>query len=119
MLIQKNGLKGVAVEKITNKRESHDFRISMRERLFEVQNGICVYCKKKIVGKPSLDHVIPLNLGGGSYDENFVVCHTQCNKNKLDYIVFSSLEDKEIYPLIDVPYFFKVSYIQTNKFKEN
>jgi hypothetical protein len=102
-------------------REDHKFRIDTREMIFKEQEGICVYCKKPIKGKPSMDHIIPVFIGGNLYDkDNLVCCCVRCNKAKGDHIVFSSLEDKEIYPMIqEIPYFFRASYIQTNKFKEN
>ena len=100
-------------------RESHEFRTSIRHKLFKEQNGICVYCKKQIKDKPSLDHVIPLDLmdDNEQHIENYVVCCQKCNKNKANYIVFSNLTDREIYPIIDVDYYFRVKQI-INNFKD-
>lgn len=103
-------------------RESDSFRIDTRKRLYNEQNGVCVYCKKEIKGKPSLDHVIPLDLmeENEQHIENYVVCCQPCNKNKGNLIVFSNLTDKEIYPMIDVDYYFRVKQIIKNfKDKEN
>ena len=99
-------------------REDPKFRIETREQLFKEQGGRCIYCDEQIIGKPSLDHMVPLNIGGGSYIENFVVCCPECNKSKLDYVVFSNLEDRIIYPMITIPTIFRWSYIQTNKTKK-
>ena len=98
-------------------RESHQFRIEMRKKKFQEQNGICLYCRKPIVGKPSLDHIIPVDLGNGIGEDNFCVACEPCNKNKLNYVVFTNLFDREIYPVISVPYFFRAKYIQTNNSK--
>lgn len=97
-------------------RESHDFRTSTRARLFKEQKGVCVYCKRPIKGKPSLDHVIPLHHmeENDEHLENYVVTCIGCNKRKGDLIVFSNLADREIYPMIDTPYFFRVYDIQFN-----
>jgi CRISPR/Cas system Type II protein with McrA/HNH and RuvC-like nuclease domain len=99
-------------------REDHKFRIDTREMIFKEQEGICVYCKKPIIGKPTLDHIIPIQDHEAYSEDNYVVCCIKCNKNKGNYIVFTNLFDKEIYPVITVPYFAKWDYIQTNKFKE-
>lgn len=97
-------------------RETREFRIDTRKRLYNEQNGVCVYCKKEIKGKPSLDHVIPLDLmeENEQHIENYVVCCQSCNKNKGNHIVFSNLTDREIYPLIDVDYYFRVKEIIKN-----
>lgn len=97
-------------------RESGTFRISMRAKLFKSQNGICGYCHRKIKGKPSLDHIIPLNAmeENDCHLDNYIVTCIACNKRKGDRIVFSNLFDKEIYPIIDVPYFFRINEIQYN-----
>ena len=97
-------------------RESTEFRIELRKKLYKEQNGICVYCRREIKGKPSLDHVIPLDLmeENEKHIENYVVCCQWCNKNKANYVVFSNLTDREIYPMIDVDYYFRVKQIIKN-----
>ena len=101
-------------------REDHKFRIETRERLWEEQDHKCGYCDREITKeKASLDHIIPVIHAQEAYmKDNFIVACKRCNKEKLDYIVFTNLFDKLIYPVIDVPYFFQAKYIQTNKFKE-
>ena len=99
-------------------RESNEFRITMRIKKFKEQNGVCLYCDKPIIGKPSLEHIIPIELGGEIGDEaNLCVTCVPCNKNKLSLIVFTNLYDRLVYPIVDIPYFFRVKYIQTNNFK--
>ncbi len=103
-------------------RETTEFRIDTRKRLYDEQNGVCVYCKKEIKGKPSLDHVIPLDLmeENEQHIENYVVCCRSCNKNKGNLIVFSNLTDREIYPMIYVDCYFRVKQITKNfKHKES
>jgi len=97
-------------------RESHDFRISLRQKLFKDQNGICAYCNKPIIGKPSLDHVIPLDSmeDNDQNPANYVVSCIGCNKRKGNHLIFTNLLDGEIYPMVDVPYFFHVYDIQYN-----
>jgi len=97
-------------------REDHAKRISLRARLFKQQNGVCGYCKRKITGKPSLDHIIPLNHMDENLEhpENYIVTCIACNKRKGDSIIFSNLFDKEVYPIVDIPYFFRSSEIQYN-----
>lgn len=98
-------------------REEHDIRISTRKELWENQKGICVYCKRHIsLNKASLDHIIPvLLLDRNIGPDNLVVCCRPCNYNKRDWIVFSNLFDKEIYPIIEIPYIFRYEYITKTK----
>lgn len=100
-------------------RDSHKNRIEKRANLFKHQKGICGYCHKPIKDKPSLDHIIPIVLGGDNSIENSIVCCKNCNYHKHDYIVFSSVYDKMVYPIIDVPFFFRVKEIVSNGHKEN
>ena len=98
------------------KRESHEFRKSTRARLAKEQGNVCAYCKRPIKGKPSLDHIIPLNAmeENDAHEENYIVSCVPCNKRKGDYIVFSLLSDRMIYPMIEVPFFFRAKEIQFN-----
>lgn len=101
-------------------RESHEFRITTREKLWKEQKGKCAYCDRIITKeKASLDHVIPLDLTKESnYDiDGYVVTCKRCNKEKGNHIVFTNLIDKIVYPIVDIPYFFQANYIQRNKFK--
>ena len=105
-------------------REDHKVRISTRLELWEKQNHKCVYCNRTISKEQaSLDHIIPIDemsqedvriLG----KNNLIVCCKRCNKEKLNYIVFTNLYDRIVYPIINIPYFFQLNYIQRNKFKD-
>lgn len=104
------------------KREEPIVRIETRHRLWKEQKGICPYCGNHVdPSKASLDHIIPVNHTEENYGpENLVMTCKRCNKEKLDYIVFTNLYDKVIYPVIDVPFVFRSGYIQKNfKDKKN
>ena len=103
------------------KREDHSTRISTRYRLWKEAKGICPYCGRYVpLEKASLDHIIPVNkLDENLGESNLLFCCKRCNKQKLDYIVFTNLFDKIIYPIIDHKYFYKERYIQFNKKDKN
>jgi len=45
--------------------------------------GICHYCQKKIApGELTMDHAVPLALGGRSVKKNLVPCCKTCNNAK-------------------------------------
>ena len=41
---------------------------------------VCPYCNRK--GADSLDHIIPLNKGGGTTKKNIIPVHVKCNMDK-------------------------------------
>lgn len=100
-------------------REAHTVRIETRNRLWKEQNKKCAYCGKEIPpGKASLDHIIPvIKLDEAIGEENLIVCCKSCNKNKGDHVIFMNIYDKVFYPMVDIPYFFRAKYIQTNNKK--
>jgi 5-methylcytosine-specific restriction endonuclease McrA len=100
-------------------REEHSVRISTRLKLWKQQDKKCAYCGNVIAsGKASLDHIIPIiKLDKPLGETNLIVCCKRCNNNKGDHIIFTNLYDGIIYPLIDIPYFFRARYIQTNNKK--
>jgi C4-type Zn-finger protein len=100
-------------------REPARDRIEKRGQLFKEQGCICGYCKKKIEGAPELEHIIPVILGGSNDISNQIVTCKKCNYNKHDYIIFSLIEDRELYPVLDIPFFFRVKEIQSNGYKDN
>lgn len=103
-----------------SKRVNAKTRISERERLWEEQEHKCIYCDRELTkDEASLEHVIPIVLGGEDVEENRVCSCKRCNRNKQDYIIFYHLEDKCYYPIVDVPYFFLVREIQANGYKDN
>jgi len=102
-------------------REDAKTRVETRNRLWKEQNKTCPYCRKKIpVEFASLDHVMPIDrltpedvkiLGPA----NLIVCCKRCNRAKGNYVVFSNIYDREIYPIIDVPVIFQDYYIHCTK----
>jgi 5-methylcytosine-specific restriction endonuclease McrA len=54
-----------------------------RRNLFARDENRCQYCGRKyITSELSIDHVIPLSMGGGTTWENVVCACTECNKLK-------------------------------------
>lgn len=53
----------------------------LRQRLFDLQKGQCVYCRQPLI-KSHLDHIIPLALGGSGHDENYQLLCPPCNIRK-------------------------------------
>lgn len=47
-----------------------------------LQNNICYYCNKEIIGKKTIDHKIPVSKGGTNDKENLVLCCVHCNSQK-------------------------------------
>jgi len=102
-------------------REDARFRITTREKLWEEQNHRCGYCNQVITKEQaSLDHIIPVNSTKEPVynEDSYIVTCKRCNKEKLDYIVFTNLYDRIVYPIITIPYFFHYSYITSNWLKE-
>jgi site-specific DNA-methyltransferase (adenine-specific) len=57
----------------------------IKERLYKEQNGICNGCGNEYLLKDlDVDHIIPLNKGGGSYYENYQLLCGNCNSTKKD-----------------------------------
>lgn len=57
----------------------------LRESLCNAQEGICAFCGKPMghdASCHSLDHVIPVALGGDNGVGNYVLCHSECNRRK-------------------------------------
>ena len=109
-------------------RETKQQRIALRKRLIKEQDNKCAYCGRHILddqsqyynNRATLDHVIPVvELDEIIGDENLVVACKTCNTNKDAFFIFTNLIDKIIYPIVDVPYFFKVKDIQSNGYKMN
>ncbi len=58
---------------------------SIKERLFEEQNGVCNGCGTKFeIRHFEIDHIIPKSKGGGDYYENFQLLCGNCNRVKGD-----------------------------------
>lgn len=100
-------------------RESAENRINKRAKLLKAQKNICGYCKKPIKDNPQLEHIIPVILGGSNDISNQIVTCKPCNDRKRDFIVFSLIEDRLLYPVLDIPFFFRAKEIQSNGYKHN
>ncbi|MCD6416059.1 MAG: HNH endonuclease [Planctomycetes bacterium] len=61
-----------------------DMRVSLNRRnLFARDENRCQYCGQRFASSElSIDHVIPLSLGGKTTWSNVVCCCTRCNKRK-------------------------------------
>ncbi|MDR0830831.1 MAG: HNH endonuclease [Prevotellaceae bacterium] len=58
---------------------------SVKERLYQEQNGLCNGCKQQFeMRNMEIDHIIPKSKGGGSYYENYQLLCGACNKKKSD-----------------------------------
>jgi 5-methylcytosine-specific restriction endonuclease McrA len=57
-----------------------------RPILMEVQQGMCLYCQKKVSRQMQVDHFIPWSRFPVDLGHNFVLAHDQCNKAKSDYL---------------------------------
>jgi site-specific DNA-methyltransferase (adenine-specific) len=58
---------------------------SVKERLYEEQNGLCNGCYTQFeIRNLEIDHIIPKSKGGGSYYENYQLLCGNCNKRKGD-----------------------------------
>lgn len=51
-------------------------------RLYKIQKGLCVCCKKKLGLVFHLDHIVPLSLGGTNTDDNVQLLRVRCNLQK-------------------------------------
>lgn len=52
-------------------------------RIYEIFDGRCAYCGKKVLlSRAEFDHVIPISIGGKTEPKNMVVCCLQCNHGK-------------------------------------
>lgn len=103
-------------------REVASFRVGTRTRLIEDQSGRCFYCGRVFPEDSfTLDHIIPWSGDREPvyHQDNFVAACVGCNKRKGELVIFSSLLDHKIYPMIDVPYFFRAREIVSNGYKKN
>ena len=58
---------------------------SIKEKLFEQQEGLCGGCKKEFdIYNFEIDHIIPKAKGGGDYYENYQLLCGNCNRIKGD-----------------------------------
>jgi 5-methylcytosine-specific restriction endonuclease McrA len=52
------------------------------KRMYEHQNGKCVYCSIDLSGGYHIDHIWPISRGGTNYPENLQLLCPQCNLRK-------------------------------------
>lgn len=65
--------------------------IGIRQKLYELQRGLCACCKQPLGKNYHLDHIIPLSLGGPNTDNNVQLLRAECNlrkraKDPIDYM---------------------------------
>lgn len=61
-----------------------------------VAKGVCHYCGKKVPPEEiTMDHVVPLALGGKSEKTNIVPCCKDCNTKKKDSMAFEWQNDSK------------------------
>jgi 5-methylcytosine-specific restriction endonuclease McrA len=51
-------------------------------RIYAVQSGQCIYCKRELRGRYHVDHIIPLVRGGSNHPENIACACERCNLSK-------------------------------------
>ncbi|MGV9141769.1 MAG: HNH endonuclease [Promethearchaeota archaeon] len=78
-----------------SKNFGNEFKLD-KEEIKEIYNRDkkCVYCGEK--NNLELDHIVPLNKGGKSLFNNYVVCCRRCNPSKADKNVFKWCEEQKI-----------------------
>ena len=57
-----------------------------RPILFDVQKGVCLYCRKSLSGKTQVDHFVPWSRYPADLGHNFVLAHAKCNNAKSDFL---------------------------------
>ena len=59
------------------------FSDSMRQKAFELQNGICRSCAEKFeISEMDADHIKPWSEGGKTVEENCQMLCKECNRRK-------------------------------------
>lgn len=73
-----------------------DYTIADIQLLLATLSGRCAYCDNSIIGQYTIDHIIPLSLGGQDKLKNITLCCHSCNSSKGDRLPFeySYLFDK-------------------------
>jgi 5-methylcytosine-specific restriction endonuclease McrA len=56
---------------------------SDRQELWEIQNGRCCWCGQPMAADAAtIEHIIPVSLGGRNKWDNKAVSHKQCNRDR-------------------------------------
>lgn len=58
------------------------FTVEDIQRQYELQNGKCFWCFKKLRRKFEIDHYTPLSRGGTNYADNIVCSCQRCNRSR-------------------------------------
>jgi 5-methylcytosine-specific restriction endonuclease McrA len=54
-----------------------------RHDLWKLQNGKCCWCGLPVpLGGASIEHIIPVSMGGKNVVSNLAMSHTKCNKDR-------------------------------------
>lgn len=82
-LAEKQEIKARRMDRVQKRREVR--RGGWKEKTFRKQQGICVYCDRKHkLEYWTVDHIIPLSLGGTNEPENLIGACMECNYRKAD-----------------------------------
>jgi len=65
-------------------------RQDWRRKKAKKQNGMCALCGKPMGNDVTLDHVVPLALGGEDHWENVQAAHGGCNRTKGDGLTIAA-----------------------------
>lgn len=57
-----------------------------RPILFDVQKGLCLYCRKALSMHSHVDHFVPWSRYPADLGHNFVLAHDKCNNAKSDFL---------------------------------
>jgi 5-methylcytosine-specific restriction endonuclease McrA len=57
-----------------------------RPILLDVQEGICLYCRKPLSKQSQVDHFVPWSRYPADLGHNFVLAHDKCNNAKSDFL---------------------------------
>lgn len=65
--------------------------VDIEKKLFDLQKGKCVCCRRKLGSNYHLDHIIPISKGGKNSDDNVQLLRAECNlkkraKDPVDYM---------------------------------
>lgn len=72
---------------------------AIREMLFMAQGGCCAYCGDRMLAvnhsddSATLEHIIPLSVGGTWEISNLVAVHQRCNYERNDQTIIKLLSD--------------------------
>lgn len=78
-----------------SRRWNHNHRTTEVNRLLEVYGSVCHLCGKVIALKDfSIDHIVPLSLGGSDIFSNTKPAHRSCNSSKGNRVALEYAEQE-------------------------